>query len=62
MKTLSLLDGYPIPPCPDCPPIGPVEALLSFMVAYLLMVVLVLWLIPRDSRIALIAFGKGPKE
>jgi len=56
------LDDFPIPPCPDCPVPAPIESFFGFMVAYLLLVMLILWVIPRDSRIALIAFGKGPQD
>lgn len=44
---MPFLDGAaPLPPCPDCAPPGPVEALVGFMLGYLLLVILVIWLLP----------------
>lgn len=57
---MFLFDGDPVPlPGPEYIP-GPVEAFLDFMVAYFLLVMMVLWALPR--RWTQIAFGKPPDK
>ena len=57
---MFLLDGFPLPPPDPGYTPGPLEAFFDFMLAYLLLVMIVLWLLPR--RWTQIAFGKLPKD